>query len=131
MRRGTDRWMRLPVWVTGAGYLAAGATLIGAPAWFFAHVGPFEMFNRHYMADLGSFLLPLGFGLLVAARDPAAHRSLIRVAAAGGLLHGLNHAYDAVADGAGVSRWLADVLPVLAAGAVLVWVYRRAGRRQA
>jgi hypothetical protein len=65
------RFTQMVVGLAGVAYLLTGIALLFAPAWFFLAIGHFLPFNRHYEGDLGSFLLPLGIGLLVAARDPA------------------------------------------------------------
>jgi hypothetical protein len=75
-------------------YSLTGLSLLLTPNWFFNTIGTYPPFNRHYAGDLGSFLLPLGIVLLWASRHPAQHRGLIAFAAAGSLLHGLNHIYD-------------------------------------
>jgi len=75
------RFTQIVVGLAGAAYLLIGIALLFAPGWFFSAIGNFQPFNRHYEGDLGSFLLPLGIGLLVAARDPARYIWVIRVAA--------------------------------------------------
>ncbi len=90
------RFAQIVVGLAGVAYLLIGMALLFAPAWFFSAIGNFQPFNRHYEGDLGSFLLPLGIGLLVAVRDPARNIWVIRVAALGSLLHVGNHIYDAL-----------------------------------
>jgi hypothetical protein len=74
----------------------AGSALLLAPEWFFSTVGHFPPFNRHYMGDTGSFLLPVGVGLLVAARDPIRYRPILLLGLLASWLHTLNHGYDAL-----------------------------------
>lgn len=74
----------------------AGIALLLAPEWFFSAVGHFPPFNRHYLGDTGSFLLPIGVGLLVAARDPIRYRPILLLGLLASWLHTLNHAYDAL-----------------------------------
>jgi len=107
-------------------YLLTGLALLLAPGWFFATIGPFPPFNRHYMGDLGAFLLPLGVGLLLAARDPSKHKLLVRIAVGGSGLHAFNHTYDAVIDRAPLGHWLVDTLPLLIFGVLLLLAERRA-----
>jgi len=90
------RFTQIVVGLAGAAYLLIGIALLFAPGWFFSAIGNFQPFNRHYEGDLGAFLLPLGIGLLVAARDPARYIWVTRVAALGSLLHVGNHVYDAL-----------------------------------
>jgi hypothetical protein len=92
--RGQLRFVRAVVLLNAISYLATGLLLLLTPEWFFANVGNFPPFNRHYAGDLGSFLLALGGGLLFAARRPRAHVGMIGVAAAAGSIHALNHVLD-------------------------------------
>lgn len=90
----TNQIIQAIVVLGGLFYLVTGALLLFAPEWFFLNVGTYPPFNRHYTGDLGAFLLPLGIALLVGARNPNQHRLLIGYAAAGSLVHTLNHLYD-------------------------------------
>jgi hypothetical protein len=74
----------------------AGSALLLAPEWFFTTFGQFPPFNRHYMGDAGSFLLPIGVGLLVAARDPIPYRPILLLGLLASWLHTINHGYDAL-----------------------------------
>ncbi len=107
------RFAQAIVLLNGLTYLAVGAALLVTPEWFFANIGNFPPFNRHYAGDLGSFQLALGAVLLYAVRDPAAHASVLGVAALGGTMHALNHAVDAARGLGGWDQTLA--LAVLAA----------------
>jgi hypothetical protein len=40
------------------------------PRWFYDNIGPYPPFNRHYEADLGTFLIPLGIAMVIGARNP-------------------------------------------------------------
>ena len=76
--------------------LAASALLL-APEWFFTTFGQFPPFNRHYAGDAGSFLLPIGLALVIAARDPVRYRPILLLGLLASWLHTLNHGYDALA----------------------------------
>jgi hypothetical protein len=110
--------------LAGTLYTFSGAALLFAPAWFFTNIGPFPPFNRHYAGDLGAFLLPLGVGLFLSARQPTRHRLFIGAAAAASLLHALNHAYDAFIDGATLTHWLSDAAPLLLFAVLFIWALR-------
>ena len=118
------RWATL---IAGLIYLAIALAIFFAPGWFYENVGQFPPFNRHYMGDLAAFLLPLAVGLLVAARDPLRHRLVIGIAAAGSVLHVLNHAFDAVVEGHTHGHWLVDFVPLILLAAALVTAYYRPG----
>jgi hypothetical protein len=111
---------RLMVAVGGIFYALAGLALLVAPVWFFYNIGPFPPYNRHYEGDVGAFLLPLGLALLWAARDPFAHRLLIRYAGAASLLHALNHVYDDAQAAVPVTHLLTDALPLVVFAVLLI-----------
>ena len=80
----------------GLTHTGAAAALLLAPEWFYATFGEFPPFNRHYAGDAGAFLLPIGLGLLVAARDPKRFRAIVVLGLGASWLHALNHGYDAL-----------------------------------
>jgi len=114
--------------VSGLFYTLTGLALIFLPTWFFTYIGDFPPFNRHYMGDAGAFILPLGIGLLVAVRQPAAHRGVVLVSAAASLLHALNHAYDDWLVRSPFLHWFAETIPLLIFASILFLVYRRISR---
>ena len=116
-------FIRAVIVLNGLNYLLVGLVLIFAPQWFFDHIGNFPPFNRHYSGDLGTFLLPLGIGLLWAVRDPARHLGLIGVALAGSWLHVLNHLYDDLTAGAFSPQFFSNTLPLLALAILLSAAY--------
>jgi len=119
-------FVQIAVALAGINYLLAGAGLLFAPEWFFENVGPFPPFNRHYSGDVGSFLLPLGIGLLIVARKPEQHQWLIAVATAASVLHALNHLWDDfVLGGAPSTGAIADSLPILVLAVLMTVAYWR------
>jgi hypothetical protein len=104
-------------------YLITGLTQVFTPDWFYQNIGTFPPYNRHYIGDLGSFMLPLGIALLWAAREPARHRSLIAFAVAGSLLHAVNHAYDDLMAQTPLAGWLSATVPLLVLAVVLAGAY--------
>ena len=87
-------FIRATILTAGLLHLLTGIAMLVAPEWFFQNIGTFPPYNRHYIGDLGAFQLPLGIGLLWAARAPERHRLFIAMVAVGNLIHLLNHAYD-------------------------------------
>ena len=116
-------FVRAVIVLNGLNYLFVGLALIFVPRWFFDTIGNFPPFNRHYSGDLGTFLLPLGIGLLWAARDPARHLGLIGVALAGGWLHVLNHLFDDLTAAALSPQFFSNTLPLFALAALFSAAY--------
>lgn len=118
-----NNFAQAATFVAGLSYLAITLTMFVAPRWFFENVGHFPPFNRHYMGDVASFLLPLAIGLLVAARDPRRYRLIIGIAAAASVIHTANHAYDAIFNQITHGHWLVDFTPLVLLAAALVFAY--------
>ncbi len=120
-------FVRAAVVAGGVLYVFTGAALLFAPEWFFQNIGTFPPFNRHYLGDVGSFLLPLGLVLLWAARNPSEHWLLIGFAALGSLVHALNHTYDDLTGGAPT---LGQTIPlyIVAIALILATVWARRAR---
>jgi len=111
---------RLILLVVGFSYVLSGVAMLAQPMWFFDHIGTFPPFNRHYVGDLGSFILPIGLALMWSARDARYARGAVLVALGASTLHLLNHVYDA-AVGTVPDRGWSDV-PGLAVVLVLLIV---------
>jgi hypothetical protein len=110
---------------------AAGAALLLAPQWFYDTLATFPPFNRHYAGDVGAFLLPIGVGILIAARDPVRYRAILLVSLAASWIHAANHALDGLQHAGEGSASLLDAANVvgmaamLTVGIALTWQPRR------
>jgi len=124
--RPPSRAAQLIVLASGVLFTLVALALLFAPRWFFDNIGTFPPYNRHYEGDLGAFLLPLGVGLLYAARNPPKYRGVIGVAAVGSALHVLNHIFDGVTQAFTLEHWLTDTLPLVVAALLLSVAWRRA-----
>jgi hypothetical protein len=121
----TSNFAQTATFAAGLFYLAVALTMFVAPRWFFENAGHFPPFNRHYMGDVASFLLPLAIGLLVAARDLRRYRLIIGIAAAASVIHTANHAYDAIFNQITHGHWLVDFTPLILLAAALLFAYYR------
>lgn len=115
MRTG---FVRAATAASGVFYALTGVALLFAPQWFYDNIGTYPPFNRHYEGDLGAFLLPLGIVLVIASRHPSRHRLLIGFAAAGSLVHALNHLYDDMIAQTPIGSALGTTLPLFVFAAV-------------
>ncbi|MBA3534786.1 MAG: hypothetical protein H0T73_22980 [Ardenticatenales bacterium] len=118
--RTPPRFAQIVLALAGLNYSLTGLALLLAPLWFYENIGHFPPFNRHYAGDLGTFLLPLGLGLLIAARDPTKHRLFIGVAAGASVLHALNHLYDTLLEPSASHLLPETIVLFLFAGALLL-----------
>ena len=126
--RTGNLWISVVLGIAGIGYTLTGLALLLVPLWFFDNIGPFAPYNRHYEGDLGTFLLPIGLGLLYVARGPARHRVFLLVVAIASLLHAGNHIYEAIAGNTPAARVLQDTGPLVALGLLVLAGWWGAGR---
>lgn len=117
--------------VVGLFDTAAGAALLLAPQWFYDTLATFPPFNRHYAGDVGAFLLPIGLGLLIAAREPVRYRTILVLGLAASWIHAVNHAVDGIQHAGEGSASLLDaanivgMAVILSIGVALTWQPRR------
>jgi peptidoglycan/LPS O-acetylase OafA/YrhL len=111
--------------IAGIIHLTTSLLLLLAPYSYFMLLEHFPPYNRHYFGDLGAFQLPLGIGLLLAAREPSRYRVVVLMAAAANLLHALNHIYEGLISPTTFVYWIADVGPLLLMSVVLMVAYLR------
>jgi hypothetical protein len=111
--------------IAGVLHLAASLFLLLAPYSFFMLIAHFPPYNRHDAGDLGAFQLPLGLGLLLAAREPFRYRVVVLIAAVANLLHAINHIYEGLIIPTTLVYWIADVSPLVVMGVALMVVYLR------
>lgn len=112
---------------------AAGSALLFAPQWFYDTLATFPPFNRHYAGDVGAFLLPIGIGLLVAARDPIRYHAILVLALVASWIHAANHTIDAINHAGEGSASVLDagnivgMAAILTLGIALTWKAGRSG----
>lgn len=98
MKPKQPRWITALLYLFGVTYALNGAAMLFAPsAWFFQLVpGVPETgaFNAHLVMDGGTFYIPIGIALMVAARDAERHVAAVAIAAGATLLHALLHLYS-------------------------------------
>jgi hypothetical protein len=120
-----NRFAQKATFSAGLIYLFVAISMMAAPRWFFDNIGHFPPFNRHYMGDLGAFLLPLAVGLIIAARDPFRYRMVLGIGAVASVIHTFNHAYDAIFEHVTHFHWLIDFSQLILLAAVLIIAYYR------
>jgi hypothetical protein len=121
--------VRIALALAGVFTIASAVAELVAPSWFFETIGPYPPYNRHYIGDLGAFVLPLGIGLLLAARDPLRYRALVVLAAIGNLAHAANHLVDALPP-VQLPRATLDAISLGAVGLVLAAIAVALSRRR-
>jgi hypothetical protein len=80
--------------VLGLTQLVPALWIVIAPHSFFDHVGPFGVYNAHYLGDAASFQAGIGLVLLAAARWEALRAGALAIALASVSAHAINHWID-------------------------------------
>lgn len=90
--RDRARWVAA---VTGSVLAAAGLWAFAVPASFFEVIATYEPYNRHFLHDLGAFMVGLGAVLVLAAWRPR-HGLAVALTGVGigSALHAVSHVVD-------------------------------------
>ena len=80
--------------VFGGAQVLIGALLWLTPGFFHDEIGPYGVRNDHYLGDLATWYLALGFAALVAVRRADWRLPVLAVAFAQSALHAFNHLLD-------------------------------------
>jgi len=86
--------MKMLLGVFGGAQVLIGALLWLTPGFFHDEIGPYGVRNDHYLGDLATWYLALGFAALVAVRRADWRLPVLAVAFAQSALHAFNHLLD-------------------------------------
>ena len=115
---------RILTGITGLNYLLAAILLLFVPHWFFNNIAPFAPFNRHFIGDVGSFILPIAVGLIFVALKPHKYWAVFILGLWASVIHTTNHLYDDVfVYNASLNHMLQDALPNTLLSAFLISAY--------
>jgi hypothetical protein len=114
-----ERWIRLGIAVLAFVQIAVGLWEAFAPGSFYDAVGGFGSKNAHYVRDVATFTLALGFALLIAVGRRPWRVPVLFIGAVQSVLHVANHILDA---GHAHPSWVGPVDVALLAGQAIVFV---------
>lgn len=117
--------------VLGLVWLVPALWIVVAPHSFFAHVGPFGPYNRHYLGDAAAFQAGIGVALLAAAWFEPLRAGALMVALGGFGFHAINHWIDVNNANAGSSAGLTDGILLTIATLVTIAPLQAALRKEA
>jgi hypothetical protein len=89
-----DRGIRTALTLFGLAYIGLAIWMAAAPHTFYRALGPFDVYNPHYLRDVASFEAAIGVGLLIAVRRPSWRVPMLVVSAVQFGLHSINHLVD-------------------------------------
>src|SRR4051794_32407040 len=122
--------VRLGLLVLAATQLALAAWMIFDPGSFHTHLGDFGARNDHYLRDIATWELALGFTALIAVARPSWRLPVLTLAALQFTFHTINHIADADiarGDTSGVGDAVSLAVGTLVFGA-LAWLAAREER---
>jgi hypothetical protein len=96
-----------------------------APHAFYEAIGPFGVFNPHYLRDVASFEGAIGVALLIALRRPAWREPVLALTTIQFALHSVNHLVDI---GNAHSAWAGyfDFFSLASSSLLLAYLWRAA-----
>jgi len=75
-------------------HLVLAIWMAAAPHSFYTAIGPFGVYNRHYIRDTATFNAALAFGFTVAVLRPSWRLPLLAITTLQFALHTINHLLD-------------------------------------
>jgi hypothetical protein len=103
--------------------LALAAWMAVAPHSFYAALGPFDVYNGHYIRDVASFYAALGAGLAISLRRPSWRVPALAITTVQYGLHSVNHLFD-IANAHPQWTGYLDFFSLAAATLLLAWLTR-------
>jgi cytochrome bd-type quinol oxidase subunit 2 len=92
------RWTRIVAVLAGVSFIGFGLWAMAGPESFFDALAHFEPYNRHFLQDIGAFLIGLGAVLVLAAIPSRADALAVGLTGVGvgSVAHTVSHAlgYD-------------------------------------
>ena len=129
-RRAASPGMNASLVVLAGYHLGLAAFMAVAPHAFFERIGPFDVYNSHYIRDTATFEAALGFGFVMAISRPSWRVPVLGITTVQFGLHTVNHLFDAhIAQPTGTG-WF-DFASLLLATIALAWLWRAAARADA
>lgn len=119
------RWITVVLLVLGALQFVGGLMMLFAPAAWYAGVpgvpetGPL---NSHLVMDGGTFNIPIGLALMIAASDAHRHVLAIAVAAGAAILHSLLHVWSHAAGVLSLEHLTTEIIGIYIPAAIVTYV---------
>lgn len=115
---------RVLVGVCAVFLLASGVFALLAPEAFYTLAATYPPYNRHFIHDIGAFMLGLGAGLALALVSTDALLVALAAAAVGGVAHFVSHVTDRELGGLPTDPITFGVFALVLVG-LTVWRLRR------
>jgi hypothetical protein len=103
--------------------LALALWMAAAPHSFYTAVGPFDVYNGHYIRDVATFYGALGAALAISLRRPSWRVPTLAITTIQYGLHSVNHLFD-IANAHPQWTGYLDFFSLAAATLLLAWLTR-------
>jgi hypothetical protein len=103
--------------------LALALWMAAAPHSFYTALGPFDVYNGHYIRDVATFYGALGAGLAISLRRPSWRVPTLAITTVQYGLHSVNHLFD-IANAHPQWTGYLDFFSLAAATLLLAWLTR-------
>jgi hypothetical protein len=124
-----ERWLVPGIAVFAATQLLTALWMLVAPHSFFRNVGPFGVYNGHYLRDAMTMTAASGIALAASLRWAQLRAGALAVATATFGLHAINHWYDVDNAHSGSDAGIVDALSLTIAFVLSAGLLRAAMRR--
>lgn len=124
-----DRALKPGLALLAAIHLGTAAWMVVAPESFFERVGPFGVYNPHYLGDAAAFTGGIGLALAASLAWAMLRSGALAVAAAATGLHAFNHWLDVGDAHAGSNAGVVDAVTLTLQFALTVALLAAAVRR--
>lgn len=110
--------------------LFTAAWILIAPHSFFLNIGPFGVYNVHFVRDSGALILGAGLVLLAALKWPALRPGALAANFAVVAVHAVNHWFDIGNAHAGSNAGVLDAVSLTALAVAIAFVLRASLRQE-
>jgi hypothetical protein len=117
--------------VVAAIQLGTALWMVVDPHGFFEQLGPFGVYNSHYLGDAAAFQGGLGLALAASLAWPALRAGAVAAVLASTALHAVNHWVDVSDAHAGSSAGIVDAISLTLLAVVLAGLLRVVLRERA
>jgi hypothetical protein len=104
--------------------LGTALWMVVDPRGFFEQLGPFGVYNSHYLGDAAAFVGGLGLALAASLAWPVLRAGAVAATLASTALHAVNHWVDVGDAHAGSDAGIVDAISLTLLSVVLAWLLR-------
>ena len=124
------RYLPVVCVVFGLAFLLPALWIVIAPHSFFHHIGPFGVYNPHYLGDAAAFQAGIGIPLIASAWFEPLRAGALAVGLAAVSLHAVNHWIDVNHANGGSNADITDAVLLTLLAVLMIAPLQAALRRE-